>query len=515
MRVRVEVARNIRIAMDATRVNLLLLIFVGWGFTARAQVAATVAAPVAAQVGVAQTPPMGWNSYNCYGSAVHEDEVKANARYMATYLKAHGWQYVVVDFLWSFDNPPGSRIGNPFQLRLPDGSYVPWLSMDRYGRLLPQPDKFPSAFGGVGFGPLAKYVHSLGLKFGIHVMRGIPRQAVWAKSPVLGAPGVTADRVADTNSVCPWMNQMYGLDMKKPGAQAYLNSILALYASWGVDFIKVDDIARPYSEEEIEGYRQAIGRCGRPIVLSLSPGATPVNEAKHAVRYANMWRMADDFWDNWKEIVGMVGYAEKWQGVGGPGHWPDCDMIQIGKLSKRGPVGEERYSRFTKEEEITHMSFWALFRSPLMLGGNLPENRAFELSLFTNDEVLAVNQQGVDPRELFRSDGKMVWWSKARRSADGRRSTDVPRSSDVYVGLFNLSDTAQAVGVGLDSLGFSGPVRVRDLWQRVDLGRSDRDVQRLVPPHGAMLLRLSIDRAGAVPVAGRLSRSQGDPKQDR
>ncbi len=253
----------------------------------------------AQQSNLASTPPMGWNSYNCFGSAVHEDEVKANADYMAKNLKQFGWQYIVVDFLWAYDNPPGSTVGNPFRSRLPDGSYIPWLSMDQYGRLLPDANKFPSSFGGNGFKPLSNYIHSLGLKFGIHVMRGIPRQAVWAKSAVLGTNGITADMIADTSSVCPWLNHMYGLNMQKPGAQEYLNSILKLYASWDVDFIKVDDISRPYRTAEIEGYYKAIQNCGRSVVLSLSPGETPVKDSAHVKEYANMWRMADDFWDNW------------------------------------------------------------------------------------------------------------------------------------------------------------------------------------------------------------------------
>src|SRR3569833_1999469 len=143
-----------------------------------------------AQQLVADKPPMGWNRYNCYGSAVHEEEVKANADYMAQHLR-YGWQYIVVDFLWSYDNPPGSLIGNPFQLRLQDGAYVPWLSMDACGRLQPPVNKFPSAFGGKGFRPVADYIHSLGLKLGILVMRGVPRQAVWAHTPVPGAGGIT------------------------------------------------------------------------------------------------------------------------------------------------------------------------------------------------------------------------------------------------------------------------------------------------------------------------------------
>lgn len=427
---------------------------------------------------IALTPPMGWNSYNCFGSAVHEDEVKANADYMAENLKQFGWQYIVVDFLWSYDNPPGSNIGNPFQKRLQDGSYIPWLTMDQWGRLMPQPGKFPSAFNGKGFKPLADYVHSLGLKFGIHVMRGIPRQAVWAKSPVKGTKGVTADMVADTNSKCPWMNHMYGLAMSKPGAQEYLNSILDLYASWGVDFIKVDDIARPYSEAEVEGYKKAIEHCGRPIVLSLSPGATPLKEADHAVKNANMWRMADDFWDNWKEILGMMEYAKQWEGIGGPGHWPDCDMIQIGKLSKRGPVGGERYSRFTKEEEITHITFWCIFRSPLMLGGNLPENRPFELQMFNNDEVLAVNQKGEDPRQLYKKDGKMVWFSH------------IHGSKDIYVALFNLTGEGNDVDIKFTAMGLKGKIKVRDLWKRHDIGKFTTGYQQHIEGHSAVLLRL-------------------------
>lgn len=427
---------------------------------------------------VAQTPPMGWNSYNCFGSAVHEDEIKANSDYMATHLKQYGWQYIVVDFLWSYDNPPGSTIGNPFQKQLEDGSYVPWLTMDEYGRLLPNSNKFPSAFAGKGFKPLCDYVHSLGLKFGIHVMRGIPRQAVWAKSKVLGTKGITADMIADTSSTCPWMNHMYGLNMNKTGAQEYLNSILNLYASWGVDFIKVDDIARPYRAAEIEGYKKAISNCGKPIVLSISPGETPLAQAAHVQQYANMWRMADDFWDSWPEMLKMFDYAKSWEGKGGPGHWPDCDMIQIGKLSKRGPVGPERYSRFSEDELYTHMSFWCMYRSPLMLGGNLPENRDIENKLFTNDEVLAVNQHGENPRQLYKKDGSMVWIS------------NVQGSKDIYVALFNISDTAHDVAIDFASLGYKGKTSLRDLWNKKDLGAFKKTYSQAINAHGSALLRL-------------------------
>ena len=430
---------------------------------------------------VALTPPMGWNSYNCYGSAVHEDEVKANADYMADRLKQYGWQYIVVDFLWAYDNPPGSLIGNPFQKRLDDGSYIPWLAMDEYGRLLPNTNKFPSAFGGKGFTPLSAYIHDKGLKFGIHLMRGIPRQAVWAKTPVMGAPGITADMIADTNSVCPWMNHMYGLNMAKPGAQAYLNSLLQLYTSWGVDFLKVDDLSRPYSNEEVEGYKKAIDQCGRPIVLSLSPGATPVAQAKHAAQYANMWRMADDFWDNWKEILAMMDYAKQWEHKGGPGHWPDCDMLQIGRLSKRGPVGAERYSRFTEDELYTHLTFWSIYQSPLMIGGNLPENRSLELQLLSNEEVIAVNQHGSYPTQLLKTDSAAVWISYSTSN------------NDVYLALFNLSGSPRSIPINVKAWKLDGKWKVRNCWKKEDMGLLKNQSVQQVNAHGAVLLKLSTD----------------------
>jgi len=426
----------------------------------------------------AQTPPMGWNSYNCFGSAVHEDEVKANAAYMAQHLKQHGWQYVVVDFLWAYENPPGSTIGNPYQRQLQDGSYVPWLRMDAFGRLMPTEKKFPSAWPDKGFKPLADSMHALGLKFGIHVMRGIPRQAVWAKAPVMGAEGVTADMIADTASKCSWLNHMYGLDMTRKGAQEYLNSLLKLYASWDVDYIKVDDISRPYHLAEIEGYRKAIDNCGRPMVLSLSPGETPVADSAHVRQTANLWRLADDFWDNWKELVHMFDYARSWQGVGGAGHWPDCDMMQIGKLSKRGPVGPERYSRFTEDELYTHMTLWSIYRSPLMLGGNLPENRELEERLLTNDEVLAVNQQGSDPREVYRKDSCVIWVSKA------------PGKQAWNVALFNLNSTPKEIPFDLALIGLTGKVSVRDLWAKQNLGEMKKQLRRRVNAHGALLLKM-------------------------
>jgi hypothetical protein len=270
---------------------------------------------------------------------------------------------------------------------------------------------------------------------------------------------------------------MYGLDMRKPGAQEYLNSLLELYASWGVDFIKVDDIARPYSTAEIEGYKKAIDHCGRPVVLSLSPGETPLKDSTHVVQHANMWRMADDFWDSWKEMLKMFDYARSWEGIGGPGHWPDCDMIQIGKVSKRGPVGPERYSKFTNDELVTHMTFWCIYRSPLMLGGNLPENREIEEKLFSNEEVLRVNQEGANPRQIYKQDGSMIWVS------------DAP-GGDKYVALFNISDGEKAVSFDFALAGLKKKAAIRDLWKQTDLGTFAKKYTINIPAHGAVLLKV-------------------------
>lgn len=428
---------------------------------------------------VASKPPMGWNSYNCFCATVTEREVKENTDYVATYLKAFGWQYIVVDFCWPYPHHPRSSQDNPGQMRLPkDGSYQPWLSMDSFGRLLPFEGKFPSSGNRKGFRPLSDYVHSKGLKFGIHIMRGIPRQAVWEKSPVFGTDNITADMIADTTSTCAWLDNMYGLDMNKKGAQEYLNSLVQLYSEWDVDFIKLDDIASPYHAAEVEGYQNAIQNSGRPIVLSISPGATPVEKAGHVSKFANQWRMSADFWDNWPQLLHMFNLAKAWEGIGKSGSWPDCDMLQIGKLSKRGPVGNERFSRFTNEELYTHMTFWCLYRSPLMLGGNLPENRELELKLFTNPEVIEINQNGVIPRELLRTEDYIVWESKMQDSGD------------INIAIFNISDKTQQMVILLESIGLKGKYQLRNLWKREDIGLTNKLMNVKLRPHEPALLRL-------------------------
>jgi len=358
---------------------------------------------------------MGWNSWDCFATTVTEDQTKAQADYMAAHLKAHGWQYVVVDIQWY---EPGAK----------DHSYRPdaVLTMDEHGRLLPAPNRFPSSAGGAGFRPLADYVHGLGLKLGVHLMRGIPRQAVEKNLPVLGTDVRAAD-IANRDSICPWNPDMYGVDMTKPGAQAYYDSVFALFASWGIDYVKVDDIARPYEEHsaETEAIRRAIDRTGRPIVLSLSPGATALSAASHVREHANLWRISDDFWDRWLPVREQFTRLAHWNEFRISGAWPDADMLPFGVLD----LGR-RSTRFTRDEQRTVMTLWSIARSPLMHGGDMTKMDPFTLSLLTNDEVLAVNQRSKNNRPLFERDDLIAWIA------------DVPGTGgrEKYLAVFNARD---------------------------------------------------------------------------
>ena len=340
---------------------------------------------------IAQTPPMGWNSWDCYGAAVNEEQVRQNADYMAKYLKPYGWEYVVVDIQW-------------YQPTALNHEYEPFapLCMDEWGRLVPAANRFPSAANGAGFKPLADYVHSLGLKFGIHIMRGMPRMAAHQHLPIKGSE-YGCHQAANPNSICQWNPDMYGLKCQNQAAKDYYASIFALYAEWGVDFIKCDDIAReyPHCEREIELISESLRGCGRDMVLSLSPGPAPVERAEHLKKYANMWRITDDFWDGWAQLKAMFERAEKWCIHAAPGHWPDADMLPLGALRQCNSPDE--WTRFTPAEQRTMMTLWPMMRSPLMIGAEMTKNDDFTLSLLTNGDVLAIGKESFCGPNLCRN----------------------------------------------------------------------------------------------------------------
>lgn len=384
----------------------------------------------------APLPPMGWNSYDYYDTMVNEEQVKANADYMAAHLKEYGWEYIVVDIEW-YAHKAGSQ-RDVYQ-------YIPFsfLEMDEFSRLQPDPERFPSSAGGAGFRPLADYVHSLGLKFGIHIMRGIPRIAAHLHTPIKGCPLPTdAGVIADPSSICGWNPDMYGVrDM--PEGQAYYDSLLELYASWGVDFIKCDDICNTnlyeknqYSaRHEVEMLSRAIERCGRPIVLSLSPGPALIEQAWHYETHANMWRITDDFWDKWDLLKDMFRRCELWQNHVSAGCYPDCDMLPLGRLGKG--FHEERMTRFTKDEQRTMMSLWCIFGSPLMVGAELTQLDDWTLSLLTNRKILAMLTPECRPRQITLDKKKAIWTARNARSGE------------TYVALFNLWDAEAEISVDL------------------------------------------------------------------
>ncbi|MCM1173752.1 MAG: glycoside hydrolase family 27 protein [Blautia sp.] len=440
----------------------------------------------------AVTPPMGWNSYDYYDTTVNEAQVKANADFMAAHLKEFGWEYVVVDIEW-YSNDAGT-IRDRFQ-------YIPFgdIEMDAYGRLQPSPVRFPSSAGGKGFAPLAEYIHRLGLKFGIHIMRGIPRRAAHENCPVIGAEE-TAERIADPASICIWNPDMYGVRNTEDG-QAYYDSLLAMYAEWGVDYIKCDDIcdSRLYREEPFLGWEEtrmlhrAIEKCGRPIVLSLSPGPAHIERAWEYCKYANMWRITDDFWDDWSLLKAMFSRCELWQDHVREGCFPDCDMLPIGKLGKG--FGQERETGFSREEQKTMMTLWCMFRSPLMIGAELTQLDAWTLSLLTNRELLACMGKTCRGTQLIRNEEQVIW-----------KNEDIV-SGRLCVAFFNISDEDAALSVTLKELGkveesgendFGASGRgiqeaaLCELWTKEESRTESGRIRATVPAHGVRVYRVDL-----------------------
>ncbi len=412
-----------------------------------------------------KTPPMGWNSWDCYGASVNEKEIRQNADFIAKYLKPYGYEYVTVDIQWAEPLAGGTNYRN-----------LAKLCMDEYGRLIPPENRFPSAAGGKGFAPLAEYVHSLGLKFGIHILRGIPREACYRDLPVKGTNVTTRD-VGLAGSVCLWNFDMYGVK-NTPEGQAYYNSIFELYASWGVDFVKVDDLSRPYFDhiDEIHMIRKAIDHCGRDMVFSASPGATTLEAAADCIENLNMWRISDDFWDDWELLYPQFERLHNWNQHVVEGHYPDADMIPIGMLSVRSnnEYNKPRHSNFTWAENETMMALWCFARSPLILGCETTLMSKEELALFTNRELLSLDQQGEAFCQAYREGDTVIWQSKA----DGKQ----------YLGIFNTADREREVAVDLTA--YPHQDTVRDVLNPANYAVEGETLTLTVDAHGCKVVCL-------------------------
>jgi hypothetical protein len=415
---------------------------------------------------LAPTPPMGWNSWNSFATTITEAQALENARIMVDKLLPSGYDIFTVDIQWYEPN------ANSYEYRK-DAE----LTMDEYGRLLPAPNRFPSAAKGGGFKALADQMHRMGLKFGIHVMRGIPRQAVRRNTPILGTRWHAQD-IADPKSICEWNGDMYGIDMSKPGAQEYYDSIFKLYASWGVDFVKMDDMSRPYHHNwpEVEAAHKAIVASGRAITLSLSPGEMDLKWALHVPHYAQMWRISDDFWDEWKLLKEQFQRLENWNPTMAPNAWPDADMLPLGRLA----LGA-RDTKFTPDEQQTLMTLWSIARSPLIMGGDLRHLDAPTLALLTNPEVLAVNQKSHSNRPHRADPGTRIWSARVPGTARSH-----------YLALFNTEDAPVEIVFDLSRLDLGNTsVAMRDLWQRKDLGQVRGSIRQTLAPHASAFLRLA------------------------
>jgi alpha-galactosidase len=409
---------------------------------------------------VAPTPPMGWNSWDAYGFTIDEAQFKANAAVLAP-IQQFGWKYVVIDEGWYMANPDGRNLAErKYQL-------------NANGLLIPDVARYPDAAGDVGFRPLADWVHAQGLKFGIHIVRGIPRGAVEANLPIAGT-NFRARDAADTTSTCPWDDGNYGVADNAAG-QAYYDSMLRLYAQWGLDFLKVDCIAdRPYRPSEIRQIAAAIRKTGRPIVLSLSPGPAPLEHATEFQKSAQMWRVSNDHWDGWtfehkpgddfpSGIREAFDLLAKWYTYTGPDSWPDADMLPEGRLGPHPGWREARQSRLTPDEQRTEFALWTITRSPLILGGNLTRLDSLTRSLITNQDLLFMNQnvtysRPVDASALGPSFANTRVWRATINQPSARGYAE-------YFGFFNLD---------------SSPVTLRTTWKQLGLDGAKHSAQNLL-----------------------------------
>jgi alpha-galactosidase len=444
-----------------------------------------------AAAGVAPRPPMGWNSWDAYGFTVDEAQFKANALVLAR-MRASGWSYAVIDEGWYMADPLGDRL---------ETRGYRW---DGYGRLEPVENRFPSAAGGKGLKGLADWTHARGLKFGLHIVRGIPKAAVEANLPIAGSHFHAAD-AADRKATCPWDAANDGVADNEAG-QAWYDSLLKQYAAWGVDFLKVDCIAdHPYRPTEIRQIGAAIRKAGRPMILSLSPGPARIANVEEMARSAQMWRIADDLWDSWTfphpdpttEFPNGVRNAfdrlALWNPEARPDHWPDADMLPFGSLRPHPGWGDPRRSRLTEAETRTAFTLWAIARSPLILGTNLTEMDAPLRALLTNEDVIALDQEDRTGRPLGPPPGL---GGEARLWLSGPKGGGADT-----LAIFNLSDAPLRIDASWQALGLAeGRVAACDLWSLSELPPADR-AALTVAPHDVALLRVKRVRDGAAHAA--------------
>jgi hypothetical protein len=360
--------------------------------------------------------------------------------------------------------------------------------LDGNGRLIPAVNRFPSAADGEGFRRLADWLHARGLKLGIHVMLGIPRQAVESDDVIAGSI-FRASEAADTTQTCPWDREFYAVKDSAAG-QAWYDSIAKQYADWGVDLIKLGCVSdRPFRASEIQQVSEAIRKTRRAIVLSLSPGPPPVEYAEFVGKYAQMWRISVEHWDVWMTPKSKNGFPiglrdefdvlAKWAPFAKPGSWVDPDALPNGWLGPCPAWGEERQSQLTNDEQRSEFTLWAFARTPLIEGANLTRLDPFTRELMTDRVLLDVDQHARESHPV--ADLPHGWEEMRVWEAETVVSGRVRK----LFAFFNLSDAPVHLHARWSELGMSdGKHTARDLRRHHKIAPSDQ-VEIALPEHGS------------------------------
>ncbi|ACU76052.1 glycoside hydrolase clan GH-D [Catenulispora acidiphila DSM 44928] len=391
--------------------------------------------------GVGLTPALGWSSWSSVRTHPTAAKIDAQADAMkSSGLAAAGFQYVNVDDFWY--QCPGSQGPN----------------VDANGRWVTDATKFPASGSTNGIQAAANHVHADGLKFGLYVTPGVSQQAVSQNSAILGTSYHVKDiatTTAEKNYNC---KGMVGIDYSKPGAQAFINSWADEFASWGVDYVKIDGVGTS-DVPDLQAWSKALVQTGRPIHLELSNNLA-IGSASTWQQYSNGWRTGGDIecyskcttagtLTDWSHVQSRFGQVASWQPYGGPGAFNDYDSLEVGNGSATG---------LTDAEQQSQMSLWALAASPLILGTDLTNLNSTELGYLKNGRVLAVDQDAIDASRIVNNGNQQVYIKKEK---DG----------SVIIGLFNYSGTGSTtVSVPLSAAGISGSATATDLWSGASVG---------------------------------------------
>ena len=408
---------------------------------------------------ISQTPipPRGWNSYDSYGVYINEEQALANLEAFIEKLQPAGYEYFVLDACWYAD---GDFMDNYRALK--EGRER-FMYIDEWGRFIGSPRTFPR-----GLRYLSDRCHEAGVRFGLHLMRGLPARALELNPPVKGHPSARARDIADPENSCVWCAYTKGIRMDAPGAQEYYDSVAEYFAEdLCLDFVKFDD-AVDYPRE-IEAFAQALDKVDRPILLSLSPGqeAFPGNWDLYA-RFGNMLRITGDVWD--RDHYNDMKF-DRWalfENFGGPECWLDLDMIPLGGIQAHVPEGTapeyqpvlgcRRRSDMSETGKKVMMTQLALAASPLIYGGDLPMSTEEDIAWVTDPDMLECNANGVVGKRIFHQRHLDV--RRAEKKGSGGRHG--------WIGIFNREDSRSLrhCSVTPEELGFAGsfPERLYDVW---------------------------------------------------